>query len=291
MIQRTTIPVTSPFDFRFTLAFLRGFSPTMGEQRVAEDVLTKSWIVRGAPVTVTMRAGKNALDVGLASTAPLRADVVEATRARVSAFVSADEDLDPFYAIAARDRAFAPVAARLNGFHHPRFSTPFEAACWAVINQRVARPRARAMKSALVARFGVRGFDAFPEAASVARASEKEIGDAIGRHDRKARAVWSVAQAFAAVDERWLCTANIADVTAWLRRIYGVGEFATGFICFRGLGRAISLPHRQGARDAFVEAARKTYPGATRATLERRAASYGAFMGHWSLYLWGATFV
>jgi DNA-3-methyladenine glycosylase II len=282
MITHTVLPTRAPFDFGLTLAFLRGFSPMMGEQRVSRDALSKSWIVGGEPAHVTLRARGDAL----ACTVETRASVAQVL-SRVSSFVSAEENLDAFYAIAARDRAFAPVARRLRGLHHPKFATPFEAACWSVINQRVARPQARAMKAKLVARFGAPGCDAFPEAFTVARATEKEIGEVIGRRDRKARAVWSVAQAFARVDEKWLQNAPIADVTAWLRAIYGVGEFASGFIAFRGLGRMISLLWAE----PFVLAARKTYPGATRATLERRAAAYGDFAGHWSLYLWASTFV
>ncbi len=282
--QTQPIPVRSPFDFRFTLAFLRGFSPMMGEQRVTADTLVKSWIVRRQPITVSICAEKKALTCQHAEVDDATARTV---RERVASFVSADENLDPFYEIAARDRAFAPVAKRLRGFHHPRFGTPFEAACWSVLNQRVQRSQARMMKAALVTRFGAKDCDAFPEASSIAPATEKEIGDVLNRRDRKARAVWSVAQAFATVDEKWLQSAPIADVHKWLLGIYGVGAFAAGFICFRGLGRATGLPWG----DAFVSAAQKTYRGATRATLEKHAAKYGEFMGHWSLYLWANTFV
>ncbi len=284
--RTTSIPVRKPFDFDLTLAFLSKFSPMAGEQRIGRGELAKSWIVSSKPVTVTMRAARDELVCTLASPEKIDDATEDAVRERVRSFVSADEDLGEFYEIASRDRAFAPVAKTLRGLHQPKFGSPFEAACWSVINQRVRLPHARRMKSALVTRFGARGSDAFPEARTVARATEREIATIIG-HPRKARAVWSVAQAFANADEKWLHHAPIDDVTAFLEGIYGVGEFATGFICFRGLGRAISLPWS----DSFVVAARKTYPRATRASLEQRAVTYGRFMGHWSLYLWATTFL
>lgn len=140
------------------------------------------------------------------------------------------------------------------------------------------------MKAAIVARWGANGCGAFPEAHALAHATEGELARAIG-NERKARAVWAVARAFRDVDENWLQTAPIADVDASLRRIWGVGDFASGFILFRGLGRARSLPWS----DMFVRAARKTYPGADRAALERRAKKYGPWLGHWALYLWAIT--
>lgn len=281
-----SIRLRTPFDFDLTLAFLRGFGPMAGEQRVTRGELVKSWLVARTPVTVSMRAQRETLACTLSSPKPIDGAIEHAICARVASFVSADEDLTDFHFIAARDEPFAPVARRLRGLHHPKFATPFEAACWAVINQRVRFADARKMKAALASCFGAPSFDAFPEASTVARASEGELAKLLG-HPRKARAVASVARAFAHVDEKWLHHAPIDDVTTWLGRLYGVGEFATGFICFRGLGRAVSLPWS----DKFVAAARKTYPSATRASLERRAATYGRFMGHWSLYLWAATFL
>ena len=201
--------------------------------------------------------------------------------------MSADEDLGGLYEIAKRDEAFAPVAKKLRGFHHPKFGTPFEAAVWSVLNQRVGLGPARKMKAAIVREWG-RGV-AFPEATTMARLTEKQIGKTIG-NERKARAVFHVSQAFSfsgsKVDdngkERWLQTAPIAEVDAWLRKIWGVGDFASGFILYRGLGRARSLPWS----DMFVRAAKATYPATTRKDLERRAEAYGPWKGHWALYLW-----
>ena len=94
------------------------------------------------------------------------------------------------------------------------------------------------------------------------------------------------------VDPKWLQTAPIDEVEAWLLRIYGVGDFASGFILFRGLGRARTLPWSP----KFVIAARATYGAkATRISLEKTAVKYAQgrknWLGHWSLYLWAATFV
>jgi DNA-3-methyladenine glycosylase II len=290
-VREISVPVVQPFELGLSLAFLRGFSPMMGEQQVGKDSLVKSWIIERQPVTVTVRAGEgDTLACSASSPKPVDEGAV---RRRVAAFLSAGEDLDAFYALAAKDEAFAPVARRLRGLHHPRFGTPFEAACWGVINQRIPLARARTLKAALVARWGAKGCDAFPEPKTLAKATPAELMKIL-QHDRKTKAVWSVAQAFAKVDETWLETAPIDEVEAWLRRIYGVGDFTAGFVLYRGLGRPLTASHASFTvrSPKLLEAAKKTYgPTCTATTLRNKGLTYGPHFGLWSLYLWASTFV
>jgi DNA-3-methyladenine glycosylase II len=291
--RQTIVPVTQPFDFNLSLAFLRGFSPMMGEQRVTKDTLVKSWIVGKQPITVTMTEGKGGIDCSLASPRAVDDDRLATIRARISSFLSAGDDLDGFYALAARDRDFAPVARRLRGLHHPRFGTPFESACWGVINQRIQLAQARKLKAAIVHEWGAKGCDAFPEAKTLARVPETELAKVLG-HDRKARAVASVSRAFAKVDDEWLAKAPIEEVEAWLRTIYGVGDFTTGFVLYRGLGRPITASHASFTLRSpkLVAAAQRTYgPKCNATTLRTKALSYGPWLGLWSLYLWASTFI
>ncbi len=286
--RRSIVSIRQPFDFSLSLEFLGGFSPMVGEQKTFGDTLEKAWIVREQPMTTVVRQDGDGLVCSITSPKPIDDARDAELRTRVGRFVSADENLTEFYAIAERDRAFAPIAERLRGLHHPKFPSAFEAACWGLVNQRIQLTQARKIKAAIVARWGAKGFDAFPEAATLARVTEKDLQRVMGGNERKARAVGAAARAFAKIDDNWLHTAPITEVEAWLRGIYGVGDFTAGFVAFRGLGRAISLPWSP----KFVVAAQQTY-GRTcdRAALEKRAGSYGPWLGHWSLYLWAATFI
>ncbi len=285
--RRGRLEVTRPFDLALSIEFLRGFSPMAGEQRLAGGSIVKSWLHRGQPIEATLSTSARGVDYTLASPRPIDDDAERAIAETATQFLSADEDLAQFYALADGDDAFAPVARRLRGLHHVRFGTPFEAACWSVINQRIGRAQARAMKTALVRRFGAPTSDAFPEPAAMAGADERELFARLG-HRRKARAVAAVTAAFASTEPSWLHTAPLGDVERWLRAIWGVGDFAAAFVLFRGLGRAIALPW--GPR--FVTAAQATYGArCDRAALERRAGAWGPWLGHWSLYLYAATFV
>ena len=289
MDKHVMVPVREPFDLGLSMKFLGGFSPMTGEVGLRGDALSKAWLHEGQLVDVAVRRTSSGLSCALRSADPITDATARAVADRVAFFLGASDDVEAFHAIAERDRAFAPVARRLRGLHHPKFPTPFESACWALLNQRIGLAQARRMKAALVVRFGAGG--AFPEPKTLAHATEAEIR-AVVTNERKARAVGSAARAFERVDEKWLQTAPIDEVDAWVRRIWGVGDFGAAFILFRGLGRSLPPPLGLPWSDGFVEAAKRTYGAdATRASLAKKAASYGPWLGYWSLYLWASTFV
>ena len=294
---RLRIPCAPPFDLGASLAFLDGFGPMRGEQGIAAGELTKALVHRGQVVAFRVRqegtAERPELDCRLLSDRAIAAATEEAAARRIGFFLSADEDLAPFYRRAAEDPWFAPLAARLRGLHHVKFPTPFEAACWGAINQRIQLGVARGMKDALCRRLGgsivAGGAErlAFPEAATVAAAGEGELRAVLG-NDRKARAVAAIAEAFVDVDDAFLREAPLAEVEAWLLRIHGVGPFTSAFVLFRGLGRFT----RQPLAPRLIAAASKVYGRSlTVADMHGLSRSYGSWGGHWALHLWASTFV
>jgi DNA-3-methyladenine glycosylase II len=288
------VEAAAPFDLGLSVEFLRGFGPLAGEvgsreRDVAGSSLVKAWLHGGQLVeaTVDQRRGAGVLRCELGSPRPITAATRRAVREHVARFLGAGDDLAPFYALARTDAPFAPVARRLRGLHHARFPTPFEAACWGVLAQRIALGQARTMKAALTKRFGDLAHAAFPEAATLAGATDAELSRLVG-NARKARAVGAVARAFAKVDDAFLTSAPIAAVESWLRGIWGVGAFTSGFVLYRGLGRFSRLP----ASPKFLAAAKRVYgPGFSEADAARTARRYGDWAGYWSLYVWASTFV
>jgi DNA-3-methyladenine glycosylase II len=286
------IAARAPFDFRHSLTFLRAFSPMHGEQAVAAGALTKAMMVRGRPVLLQVSAEGDGLRYTLSSASLLDAETAREAERRLAFFLGTGDDLAPFYALAAEDPAMAPVVARLHGMHHVKLPSPFEAACWGVLNQRIGMPAARAMKDALVRRAGaavaLKGVShwAFPEAGQIAAIPEEELASLFGSA-RKAKAVAAVSRAFAGVDEAFLREAPKDDVKAWLEAIHGVGEWTAAFVLFRGLGRFVSVPRSP----KFARAAEAVYGRPLDdAALRALDARYGSFGGYWSLYVWASTF-
>jgi DNA-3-methyladenine glycosylase II len=288
----------APFDLSRSLTFLRGFSPMQGEQTITATTLTKAVVCGDKAVAFRVRQKgdreRPTLDVDLFSRGPLGAGRWRDVLGRVRAFLSADEDLAPFHALAAADPAMAPLASRLRGLHHVRFPSAFEAACWGVINQRIQLQQARAMKDALVRQAGsgveVDGLAhwAFPEPAAVTSLGEEELARLLPG-GRRAKAVLAVARAFEGVDEGALRQAPLDEVREWLRGIHGVGPFTSGFVLYRGLGRfdgaAMVSPR-------LVSAAERLYGRSLSARdVAHLATGYGSWGGHWMLYVWASTFV
>jgi DNA-3-methyladenine glycosylase II len=284
----TAVP---PFDWAQSLRFLSGFQPAAGEHLLAAQSLTKAVCVAGQAVAFRVTAAGSveqpALDYELFAE---RAVDVTAVVDRLRFFLSLDDDLRPFYALAEQDTAFAPILRRLYGYHQVKFLTPFESAVWAVLSQRNPIPQARRMKQALIDTYGqaveVEGQThwAFPEPRLLAAASPADLAAVIS-HKQKAGYLAAVAAAFGRREEAWLRTADYEAVEGWLREIRGIGAWSAAFILLRGLGRMERLPVDE---KWLAEAAARVYTGGrplAPGQLQALAEPYGPYQGYWAHYL------
>ncbi|WP_295819096.1 hypothetical protein [uncultured Deinococcus sp.] len=282
-----TLPITPPFDFRHTLTFLTGFPPTQGEQGTGGE-LRKAARLGGQTVGFVVRASSNGLALTLHPERPLEDAQVQALRERIAFFLGADVDLNPFYTLAGQDDAMGPVVRALHGFHQPRFLTPFEVACWAVLTQRRPLAHALALKRALSDAHGGmwEGHPAFPEPADLAGLS---VGDfqALIPDDRKARALHAVTQAFQGVQTADLAAAPYDGVRDWLLGLHGIGEWSALFVLLLGLGRVERLYGNTGTPllNELLRAARPVYGDLSPQQLWAIADRYGEQQGQWAIYL------
>ena len=285
---------TPPFDFARSLEFLGFFTPMQGEQTIASRKLTKAVSVEGQIVafqlTSTGTVDAPQLEYTLFSEQPMSDTLKHAAIDRVSFFLSLDDDLRPFYQIGLDDPDFAPVVRELYGYHHVKFLTPFESACWAVLSQRNPRNIAQRMKQALARTYGgrinVQGttYQVFPEAAQLIDVSESELLTVV-RNARKVEYLVATFKAFHEVDEKFLRTGAYDEVEAWLRKIKGFGEWSTSFVLLRGLGRMEQVPLSE---KVVLEAASRQYghgQDLTRSEVAKLAERYGAYKGYWAHYL------
>jgi DNA-3-methyladenine glycosylase II len=289
-----TLNPAPPFDFAKSLRFINGFGPMAGEQALDAGGLAKAVMIGGAPVVFRVGSAGGVEAPRLAYTLHADRPIGEATRRaaedRIAFFLSLADDLREFYARAADDPIFAPIAQQLYGYHQVKFLTPFENAAWAVLTQRNAMPIARAMKRTLVERYGAslelggQVYWAFPEAATLAQADPGELYDLLPNM-RRAEYLQAVAIAFSDVDEQWLRSAPYAEVLAWLRAIRGIGEWSATFILLRGLGRAEQLPLGE---EKLQAAASKLYGQGRKLSqqaLREIGARYGGWQGYWAHYI------
>jgi DNA-3-methyladenine glycosylase II len=289
-----TLSACPPFDFARTLAFLRAFSPMTGEQAIAGGALTKAVTLNRQAVAFTARAAGSADEPSvvyrLAAERPLGASERRAMEDRVSFFLSLGDDLRPFYALASEDSVFGPVVERLYGLHQPKFLTPFENACWAILTQRTPLAVAQRIKARLVERYGTHvtvdsvRYRAFPETAGLMPVDTAELAGVIGS-ERKAEYLRAVIEFFDGVDEEFLRHGDFDQVAARLRAVRGMGEWSTMFVLIRGLGRIERVP---APERALAEAAARIYgSGQPFSTHELRKLldRYGPYQGYWAIYV------
>lgn len=288
-----TLLATAPFDFAKSLHFLANFPATDREQVITDTSLTKAISIDGRCVvfrlTSTGSIEQPELRYTLFSQEPLSAPSVEAVLQRVTFFLSLDDELQPFYAIARTDPNFAPVIERLYGLHHVKFLTLCEIACWSVLTQHIAVPVARKMKDALVEAYGtsleVDGhlYRAFPEQARLASVSLDEL-TAVIKNERRAAYLFEVIHALGQLDEQFLRTAPYDEAEAALRRVKGIGAWSAAFILMRGLGR---MERMLLDLKPFLRKLPETY--GEQATMAQLAERYGPWFGYWGYYFRAAS--
>ena len=285
-----TLEAVEPFDFKKSLAFLAGFGPMSGQQGLDGSSVTKAIIVDGQTVAFRVKGQRSELGYELFSREPLSAKTVAELEGRISFFLSLEDDLKPFYSLVKeKDPEFYPLVEMAWGLHHVKFLTFPEIACWAVINQRIQRPVALKIKQAITERFGdkleVGGKEywAFPDQARLKAAKPRELLEAT-KNERITKRISSLASLFDELDEGFLRTALYEKAKERLEKVYGIGEWSSMFILYRGFGRMgrlqpINVRPLQGEIKGLYESVKP---------LKEIDEVYGAWAGYWQLYLWAS---
>lgn len=315
---------TPPFALSHTLARLRAFRASPAPRQLWANGLRQALALPGGAALATVQGVGTVeapeLRVTLQRAAPLGEGERRAAEYRLRAWLGLDDDLAPFYALAERDPAFAPLRERLHGYHLLRHPTPFEAACWALVQQRTPDTFAQRTMRRLLELFGdaVEGaggtgeggdgdpgdhvdngaddggsdggaFRAFPPAAPLAHGAREALLAATN-NTRKVERLEPLARAFAGASEDFLRTAPWAEVEGWLRGIHGLGQWSADYVMLRGLGRTERTPWTD---TGLLPAISEVYTGGlaiARGSARELAEGYGWYQGYWAHYLKSAVY-
>lgn len=292
MKHRLTLRATPPFSLAQTLAFIRTFyardyERVPAREQVVGHTLRRVVSVSGVPVLFEVAEGEGGLELTLYASR-LDDALIEAATDRVRFYLGLDDDLGPLYSRA--DPLFEGVVRELYGYHMLKVLTPFEAACWALVQQRTPNGFAHKTMARLAAHFGGslehRGktYTAFPEAKQMLDNPQARVLEATN-NTRKTERLLQLIQAFATADEAFLRAAPYAEVARWLLSIKGLGAWSVDFVMLRGLGRSERVPWTD---TGLLEAVSRVYtqgfeisPGSARELAER----YGWLAGYWAHYV------
>jgi DNA-3-methyladenine glycosylase II len=227
--------VLGPWSLTTSRAFWEGFSPSaLDEQRAGDGIRTvfrveADWsraevevTQHGHLATITLTGGG---DLGAAAD-------------QVRRFLSLDVDARGWPDIARHDSVIADAQRQLPGLRPCGFHSPYEAAAWSVLSQRIRIVQAARLRRALIDRHGDEG--AFPTP-GVLRALDLDLPG------RKTEYLHAVADA--ALDGRLDGAAlRAVDPETAIRSVQGIkglGPFAAELVVLRGANAPDVLPRHE----------------------------------------------
>lgn len=231
----TVHDVVGPWSLATSKRFWEGFTPgELAPQTQADGIRTvflcdTDWQRVDAVVTQEGPSARIVVDG--------QGDLDAATE-QVRRLLSIDIDGREWPDVAGRDTVIADAQQRLPGFRPCGFFSPYEAAAWSVLSQRVQMRQAAATKIRITQQLGDDG--AFPS-------PEALLGASLDLPGRKAEYLRAVAEA--ALDGRlsgaYLRSLQPADALAEVQGILGLGPFAAELVVIRGANFADVLPRNE----------------------------------------------
>ncbi|GAB2734242.1 DNA-3-methyladenine glycosylase family protein [Kitasatospora kifunensis] len=172
----------------------------------------------------------------------------KAARAQIARILSLDTDATDFPALADVDPVVAGLQAQFPGLRPVLFHSPYEAAAWTIIGNRIRKTQAAHIKARLAQEHGQtvdvahRRLLAFPAPAALRR-----IGDIPGLTDIKVERLHALADA--ALDGRLDATHLLAQPAEFaltdLKELPGIGPFSAELILIRGAGHPDVFPRAE----------------------------------------------
>jgi DNA-3-methyladenine glycosylase II len=240
--HQLTVDVRGPWSLATSRGFWEGFAPNALSVDAADDTLRTVFRVDAD----WSRAEAAVTQSGTRATVTVDGDGdLDAAAEQTLRFLSLDVDATDWPAVGRRDPVVADAQQRLPGLRPCGFHSPYEAATWAVLSQRVRIVQAAKLREDLVRRHGDDGAFPAPEAL---RGLDLDLP--------KPKADYLRAVADAALDGvlngRYLRGLEPDFARAELREIHGIGPFAADLVLVRGASAPDVLPLHEHRLDAEI---------------------------------------
>jgi DNA-3-methyladenine glycosylase II len=234
-----------PFSLAAASEFLHGFRAAVGSIRIDGGHIHLAFVPDGAvdAVGVCLRAADEGVEVLISGGGD-----VEAIPAQVGRILSLDIDARGYPEIGRRDPVVGELQERYTGLRPVLFFSPYEAAVWAVVSQRVQGTQAARIRGRMAEELGevveIHGdqLHAFPGPDRLI-----ELETFRGLFGRKAEYLRDIAQATldGRLDAAHLRSLSPDEALRALRALPGIGEFSSGLVLLRGVGMPDATPPRE----------------------------------------------
>jgi len=242
--HEVVVEVRGPWSLATSKTFWEGFAPAAlaprGETQQLRSVFCVEGDWRRAEVAVTQQGGT--ATVVVTGGGDLQAAAVQACR-----FLSLDVDARGWPAVGRHDPVIADAQAQLPGLRPCGFHSPYEAAAWSVLSQRIRIVQAARLRDDLVSRHGEDG--AFPPP-QVLRELDLDLPG------RKAEYLRAVAEATleGRLDGAALRSVDPDQAVQVVQEVKGLGPFAAELVVIRGANAPDALPRHERRLDNEVTA-------------------------------------
>ena len=236
--ERFVFTPRGPFSLAQSIRFLDGFAPLTPDGDGRPDTLRLAFAVDGdwQPVAIDARQD----DRGRVRVKVTGAADPKRTRDAVERMASLDVDGSALDTAVAGDDVACSLVAELEGLRPVCFGSPYEAAAWAVISQRIQMRQAVSIRRRMCEELGtmmvqVSGsvLEAFPTPEQLLRTASVQGLSAI-----KVERLHAIARAALGgeLDARALRAAGLEEALAQLRELPGIGPFGADLVLIRGAG-------------------------------------------------------
>lgn len=239
--RRFEILPRGPYDLAASAAFLEGFGPA-AHTPSARGPLCLAFVVDGTdePVGVSLtQEGSRVIGkvVGDAAT--------DRVRAQVARILSLDVDGGEYPAIGQRDPVIGDLQQRLGGLRPVCFFSPYEAAAWSIISQRIRIVQAARVKAKMARQLGhpvdIDGETWFAFPAPARLSTLESFPGLFGRKVEWLRAIaWAAFEGRLEADD--LRSLPPERARRRLCELPGIGPFSAELILLRGAGEPDGLP-------------------------------------------------
>ena len=243
MKQHTTMQeVAGPWSLATSRTFWEGFAPAaLPDQGEAAELRTVFLVDNDwSRAAATVRQDGSTARITVAGDGDLHAAATQTAR-----FLSLDVDGRGWPAVGDRDPIIGAAQQHLPGLRPCGFHSPYEAAAWAVLSQRIRITQAAGLRNDLIRRHGHDG--AFP-APDRLRTLQLDLPG------RKVEYLHAVADAAldGLLDGSRLRDLDPEAAVAQVQQVKGLGPFAAELVVIRGANHPDALPHHEARLDAEI---------------------------------------
>ena len=251
-----------PFDFDLTAGYITYFRGRYATDIFENGVYRRLLRLSGGLALLSVRSTGTVDSPTLAAEVQsdgLDEEMIVEARESAAWLLGTDDDLTPFYRMAAADPYLPPVVKGMHGLHITHTATAHEALVLAILGQQISTHVARMLRNLITETYGdslvVDGevYRAFPSPQRLADAGIDGLRK-IKFSRRKSEYISDISRQIAsgALDLECLRHQPAEDVVKLLTKIRGIGPWTAHWLLIRALGYSDGFPHGDLAMERMM---------------------------------------